>query len=122
VRAAVLETALRHHLTSAYTSLVAVDTTPTRPESLPLATRPVPTNLPDGWNYEKIFGDLLPDRGPPAPLPPPVDQREAALGGAQAAIPVSMPQTATPMALHLAAGLAATVAFALVLLWRRRSA
>ncbi len=56
VRQAVIEVALEHHLVSKYTSLVAVDVTPAKPEESDLATGAVPTNLPDGWEFEKVFG------------------------------------------------------------------
>jgi Ca-activated chloride channel family protein len=58
VRRQVLEVALAHHLVSKYTSLVAVDVTPTRPEDAALKSGAVPTNLPAGWQYEKVFGQL----------------------------------------------------------------
>jgi Ca-activated chloride channel family protein len=58
VRSAVVAVALRHRLVSAYTSLVAVDVTPTRPADAALASSLVPTNLPAGAEYEKIFGKL----------------------------------------------------------------
>jgi Ca-activated chloride channel family protein len=58
VRSAVVAVALRHRLVSAYTSLVAVDVTPTRPAHDGLETGLVPANLPAGAEYEKIFGKL----------------------------------------------------------------
>jgi Ca-activated chloride channel family protein len=64
---AVVTVALQHHLVSAYTSLVAVDVTPARPDGTPLATGIVPTNLPAGAEYEKIFGSL-PRTATPGPL------------------------------------------------------
>ena len=67
VRSAVLAVALRHHLVSAYTSLVAVDMTPTRPAGSPGATANVPTALPAGMVHEKVFGGL-PQTATPAPL------------------------------------------------------
>jgi Ca-activated chloride channel homolog len=67
VRGAVVAVALQHHLVSAYTSLVAVDVTPTRPDGAPLATGIVPTNLPAGAEHEKIFGGL-PRTATPGPL------------------------------------------------------
>ncbi len=54
VRAAVVEVALRHHLVSTYTSLVAVDVTPVRPSREGLASSDVPANLPAGWNAEAV--------------------------------------------------------------------
>jgi Ca-activated chloride channel homolog len=56
VRHAVLDLALRHHLVSAYTSLVAVDVTPVRPANAPLTSHAMATNLPAGWEYESVFG------------------------------------------------------------------
>ena len=58
VRPQVVEIALAHHLVSKYTSLVAVDVTPSRPIDEKLHTGAVPTNLPAGWKYEKVFGTL----------------------------------------------------------------
>ena len=52
----ILKTALDHHLVSRLTSLVAVDVTPVRPDGEKLTTRDMPVNLPDGWDYEKVFG------------------------------------------------------------------
>jgi Ca-activated chloride channel family protein len=56
VRHAVLGVALRHHLVSAYTSLVAVDVTPVRTGEAGLTTHALPINLPHGWQYEAVFG------------------------------------------------------------------
>ena len=67
VRNAVVAVALQHHLVSAYTSLVAVDVTPTRPEGSPSRTANVPVALPAGMVYEKVFGGL-PKTATPAPL------------------------------------------------------
>jgi Ca-activated chloride channel family protein len=56
LRQQILDVALKHHLVSRYTSLVAVDVTPVRPETHQLHTHPFKTNLPHGMQYEKIFG------------------------------------------------------------------
>ncbi len=56
LRQAVIDVALRHHLVSRYTSLVAVETTPARPEQQPLQSHAMKTNLPHGMQYEAIFG------------------------------------------------------------------
>ncbi len=56
VRRAAVALALRHHLVSAYTSLVALDVTPARPDGAPLVTHALETNLPAGWQYEAVFG------------------------------------------------------------------
>ena len=58
VRAAVLEVALAHHLVSRVTSLVAVDVTPTRPESTRMFSGALSTNLPAGWKWESIWGAM----------------------------------------------------------------
>ena len=50
--------ALAHHLVSKYTSLVAVDKTPVRPKEDELKSAAIPTNLPEGWEYDKVFGEL----------------------------------------------------------------
>ena len=56
VRPQVVATALRHHLVSRYTSLVAVDKTPVRPANEQLAKDQVPNLLPYGQSHSAIFG------------------------------------------------------------------
>src|SRR5690606_23825514 len=56
VRAEIVETALDHQLVSKYTSLVAVDRTPVRPQSSALKREQVPNRLPYGQSQEAIFG------------------------------------------------------------------
>ena len=56
VRNAVIDTAIRHHLVSKYTSLVAVDKTPVRPAGDALAKEQVPNLLPYGQSMNAIFG------------------------------------------------------------------
>jgi Ca-activated chloride channel family protein len=58
VRTQVVEVAMAHRLVSKYTSLVAVDVTPSRPTAEALEGGAMPTNLPAGWQYEKVFGSL----------------------------------------------------------------
>ncbi len=67
VRQAVLEVALEHQLVSRYTSLVAVDQTPSRPDTDALEAKSVPINLSHGWNAGKVFGQL-PQTATPGPL------------------------------------------------------
>jgi Ca-activated chloride channel family protein len=62
----VINVALAHHLVSAYTSLVAVDVTPTAPAGVVAKKSALPTNLPDGLAYDAIFG--VPQTATPAPL------------------------------------------------------
>jgi Ca-activated chloride channel family protein len=58
VRNDVLAVALPHKLVRQYTSLVAVDKTPSRPIQEDLKSKAMPTNLPKGWHAEKVFGKL----------------------------------------------------------------
>jgi len=58
IRKMVLEVALSHQLVSRYTSLVAVDKTPSRPADQGLEHKALPTNLPQGWSATKVFGNL----------------------------------------------------------------
>ncbi|MCW5592234.1 MAG: marine proteobacterial sortase target protein, partial [Burkholderiales bacterium] len=67
IRGAVVALALEHRLVSRYTSLVAVDVTPARAASMPMHTAAVPTNLPHGWQYGGVFGEL-PQTATPGPL------------------------------------------------------
>ena len=53
----ILAVSLKHHLVSRLTSLVAVDVTPVRPHGEPLTQRDVPLNLPEGWVFDKVFGE-----------------------------------------------------------------
>ena len=56
VREAVTRTALRHHLVSKHTSLVAVDKTPARTAAQKLASEQVPNLVPYGQDMNAIFG------------------------------------------------------------------
>ena len=61
------KTALDHHLVSRLTSLVAVDVTKSRPDGEPLNTKDMPVNLPDGWEFDQVFGDeakIVPSSAP----------------------------------------------------------
>ncbi len=58
VRTQVVELATAHRLVTKYTSFVAVDKTPVRPSDAQLKLAAVPTNLPEGWEYDKVFGEL----------------------------------------------------------------
>ena len=67
VKAAVVALGLAHHLVTPHTSLVAVDVTPARPEGAPLDPQAVATNLPHGWSYDAVFGEL-PQTATPLPM------------------------------------------------------
>ena len=124
VRRQVVALGLGHHLVTKYTSLVAVDVTPSRPQGEPLKRRQVPHNLPEGWEYDKVFGGV-PDNATRL-------DRKAGLMNAPAAVksaPVTiaaarglaLPQGATAAPLHLVLGAALLVLglIALVLVRRR---
>ena len=116
VREAATAHALAYQLVSSYTSLVAVDEEVVRPRNETLASTPVPTNLPHGWMYEKVFGD-----GTALPQP---DQRMRKINFTGTPLDgLALPKTATPAMVHLLIGLSLTVA-ALVIYWqhwRRRT-
>jgi len=131
----ILGLALEHHLVSRMTSLVAVDTTPSRPEGARLTRAELPLNLPAGWDFDKVFGTER--KGNDAPAPQPLERRADAGGlsasgkpatvlaarplaaaGAQGA-GVVLPKTATDADLKLMAGLS-LLALAFLLALRRR--
>ena len=58
IRQMIIDTALAHHLVSKFTSLVAIDVTPARVKEELLKSQSMPVNLPTGWEYEKVFGQL----------------------------------------------------------------
>jgi Ca-activated chloride channel homolog len=58
VRVQVIELATAHRLVTKYTSFVAVDRTPVRPSAEQLKLGAIPTLLPEGWDYNKVFGEL----------------------------------------------------------------
>ena len=58
VRCEVTEVALRHHLVSSFTSLVAVDLTPSVARDAVCISRAVPVHLPSGWDYDHVFGQM----------------------------------------------------------------
>jgi len=58
VRERVIELASAHRLVTKYTSFVAIDRTPARAPEEPLKIAEVPTLLPEGWEYDKVFGEL----------------------------------------------------------------
>lgn len=58
IRPQVIELASAHRLVTKYTSFVAVDKTPARPAAEALKQAAIPTLLPEGWVYDKVFGEL----------------------------------------------------------------
>ena len=60
VSAEVAALGVRHQLVTRWSSLVAVDVTPTAPPDAKADTRAVPTLLPKGWDFSKVFGNEMP--------------------------------------------------------------
>jgi len=58
IKRSVTDIALEHHLVSKFTSLVAVDVTPSRTKDNILNKHAFKTNLPKGMSYKKVFGHL----------------------------------------------------------------
>ncbi|MBM9604061.1 marine proteobacterial sortase target protein [Desulfopila inferna] len=58
VRREVIDIAVKHHLVSRYTSLVAVEEEVSRPRDRDLESSTMKTNLPQGWQYTKVFGGV----------------------------------------------------------------
>lgn len=94
-----------HQLVTRWSSLVAVDVTPTRPVDTELDTRGGPSLLPKGWNWRKIFGGAAPSTGQTGPdhktngtTPPAVPR--AAIGQRMASAQIGrLPQGGTPTTL-----------------------
>lgn len=103
VRDLATEVAMAHGLMSRYTSLVAVDRTPLRPDDEALVTGEVPTNLPDGWDYEKVTDTKAKLQKAAAPAP-------TRLASADLSTPLALPQTATAAEMFLLAGAAVLLA------------
>ena len=116
VKQAITETALRHRLISRHTSLVAVAKTVDRPPETAMNRRKVALNLPHGWDYDKVFGEMLIKSKPP-------EQRDAGLdpaGTRHAATRVNLPAGATPAPLHLLIGAITLLLAGTLVLWSRR--
>ncbi len=134
----ILALGLEHQLVTRLTSLVAVDTTPSRPAGEGLKVSELPLNLPAGMEFEKVFGP----RPVPAPRPDradaaasvqyaqatianPVAQKRSTvqpLAMASASRPqanMQLPKTATDAELRMIAGLV-LLTLALLLLAARR--
>jgi len=67
-REMIVDVALKHHMVSKFTSLVAVEITKSRPETEDSHIGAVPTNLPKGQVYDSIFGKQLPQTATPGKL------------------------------------------------------
>jgi hypothetical protein len=69
VAKAVEKVALQHHLVSSETSLVAVDRQQSRPDRNGVVTADMSVNLPDGWQFDKVFGPSAPTQQAVLPSP-----------------------------------------------------
>ncbi len=118
VKTAVVATALRHRLVSRYTSLVAVSKIVDRAPGTALDRREVALNLPKGWDYDKVFGEMLKKSRPPL-------ERDASLDVSaprMASMTVRLPAGATAAPLHVLIGGIALLLAGLLVLWSRRRA
>ena len=97
---------VKHQLVTRWSSLVAVDVTPTAPIDVEPSTRAIPSLLPKGWDFLGLFRPARP--APSSPTASTVDQRLAQVSIGR------LPQGATPAALLVAIGLACWVAATLV--------
>jgi Ca-activated chloride channel family protein len=124
VRRQVVALGLAHQLVTRYTSLVAVDVTPARPSDEPLTSRHMPTNLPDGWEYDKVFGPagerakpLQRDAAGPLPATPVAAKFAQVQISPRAGLGMPQGATSAPLQLRLAA---AFLLLGLFALWLRR--
>jgi Ca-activated chloride channel family protein len=67
IRDEIVDLALKHHLVSKYTSLVAVDVTPTRPLNTSSSDAAMKVRLSQGWDHKQVFGKM-PQTATPAQL------------------------------------------------------
>lgn len=84
---AIAQTGLAFSLVTSQTSLVAVDETPSRPQGASLTREELPLLLPDGWDFDVLFG------GAAAKAPAPGGMADAA--AEDQAEQVDLPETAT---------------------------
>ena len=117
----ILSTALKHHIVSRLTSLVAVDITPSRSISERLTTKKVPTMLPDGWDFGQVAANNAQEKRPSVPQ----SHRTPTSASPQS---LKLPKTASP---HQVMGLLGTLLMLLgmglnlfsrhMLSWRREA-
>lgn len=95
--ASILQVALNHSLISRLTSLVAVDVTPSRGPADPLTSNKVPLIIPEGWDFDKVFGSNVGQISsiPANVAPAPRLQSHGATKSVPAKRSVPLPQTAT---------------------------
>ena len=100
--------------------------TPVRPDGEELTTRDMPINLPDGWDYEKVFGSETAPAARRTTLhaaPSPMLAMAATAPAADAATTgLALPQTSTDAATMITRGLLVIMLTALLAigLWLQR--
>lgn len=111
VSQAVATLGVRHQLVTRWSSLVAVDVTPTAPVDVEADPRAIPSLLPAGWDFSKLFGAAGGGAGKPAPpsppdlAAPPTRQAGVAVGQPRAQVRIgALPQGGTPATLLIALG------------------
>ena len=127
VSAEIAAIGVRHQLVTRWSSLVAVDVTPTAPTGMKTKTRNVPSLLPAGWDFSKLFGGNRPPASGAATAIPMADRTEApgagvAIGQRIASARIgSLPRGGTPATLLIALGTSGLgVSGALLALAKRR--
>ena len=110
VSAEVAAIGVRHQLVTRWSSLVAVDVTPTAPVDVETKTRNVPSLLPASWDFSKLFGGNRRSATGAATAIPMADRTEAPGAGVaigqriQSARIGSLPRGGTPATLLIALG------------------
>ncbi|MEQ1548140.1 MAG: marine proteobacterial sortase target protein, partial [Chakrabartia sp.] len=97
--AAITDLGLTYGLVTSQTSLVAIDETPTRPVGQMLKEEELPINLPDGWDFDTLFG------GEAAAMATANAEDKATLKATQEVTAIDLPQTATNFAVLILKGL-----------------
>lgn len=115
VRQDTVAVALRHQLVTRHTSLVAIDDTVARPDDAGLASTGVPRDLPEGWDYDTVFGAAA-EQMNLRMMPAPAMLQTAAAHGQ----PITLPSTATSAPLQALIGIGLVFCGLLVLLVLRR--
>lgn len=121
VRVDAVKVALGHQLVTRYTSLVAIDDQPARPEEEALESHEVPREMPEGWSRDKVFGGEIQTAPEPterrALIPAPQQAQKIAMRSRQLPASISgmaasaqgqavqLPQTATAATLKAIIGL-----------------
>ena len=99
---------MRFHIVTERTSLVAVDETPSRPEGERLSREELPLLLPEGWDFDHLFGTQLAARYQVEP------------GAADEQEQIDLPRGSLDYRSALVQGLLLMLLGLFALVWRRR--